>query len=321
MRKVFLTLLFTASVLGAVAQNANDPVIFQIGGKNYYKSQFMKEFLKSVGKDPQAAPTACTYEKRKALEDYVQLYVNFQTKLADAYALGYDTLKVLNDELASYRRELAAPYLIDSTTLSNLLHEAYERNQYVLHAAHILVPCQENAVPTDSLKAYNHAMELYHQALNSPNFYTVAQQEMRAQRIDNRDPLVREKADEINPTEGDLGCFTVFDMIYAFESAAYNMTPGQVSLPVRSRYGYHIIKLFDRYKFYGKSQVAHIWISNNTPKAEGKIKDAYSKLQSGVDFGIVAKNYSDDRTTADNGGIMPELAPNQLPVNYVEQMS
>ena len=321
MRKVFLTLLFTASVLGAVAQNANDPVIFQIGGKNYYKSQFMKEFLKSVGKDPQAAPTACTYEKRKALEDYVQLYVNFQTKLADAYALGYDTLKVLNDELASYRRELAAPYLIDSTTLSNLLHEAYERNQYVLHAAHILVPCQENTVPTDSLKAYNHAMELYHQALNSPNFYPVAQQEMRAQRIDNRDPLVREKADEINPTEGDLGCFTVFDMIYAFESAAYNMTPGQVSLPVRSRYGYHIIKLFDRYKFYGKSQVAHIWISNNTPKAEGKIKDAYSKLQSGVDFGIVAKNYSDDRTTADNGGIMPELAPNQLPVNYVEQMS
>lgn len=321
MRKVFITLLFTVSVLGAVAQNANDPVIFQIGGKNYYKSQFMKEFLKSVGKDPQAAPTACTYEKRKALEDYVQLYVNFQTKLADAYAMGYDTSKALNDELASYRRELAAPYLIDSATLSNLLHEAYERNQYVLHAAHILVPCQENAVPTDSLKAYNHAMELYHQALTASDFYTVAQQEMRAQRLENRDPLVRQKADEVSPTEGDLGCFTVFDMIYAFESAAYNMTPGQVSLPVRSRYGYHIIKLFDRYKFYGKSQVAHIWISNNTPKAEGKIKDAYSKIQSGIDFGVVAKNYSDDRSTANNGGFMPELSPNQLPVAYVEQLA
>ena len=321
MRKVFLTLFFAVSVLASVAQNANDPVVFEIGGKNFYKSQFMKEFLKSVGRDPQAAPTACTYEKRKALEDYVQLYVNFQTKLADAYALGYDTLQVLNNELASYRRELAAPYLIDSTTLSNLLHEAYERNQYVLHAAHILVPCQENAVPADSLKAYNHAMELYQQALNSPNFYTIAQQEMRAQRLDNRDPLVREKADEINPIEGDLGCFTVFDMIYAFESAAYNMTPGQVSKPVRSRYGYHIIKLFDRYKFYGKSQVAHIWISNNTPKAEGKIKDAYSKLQGGTDFGVVAKNYSDDRSTSDNGGIMPELAPNQLPADYVAQLA
>ncbi len=321
MRKVFLTLFFAASVLASVAQNANDPVIFEIGGKNFYKSQFMKEFLKSMGRDPQAAPTACTYEKRKALEDYVQLYVNFQTKLADAYALGYDTSQLLNNELAGYRRELAAPYLIDSTTLSNLLHEAYERNQYVLHAAHILVPCQENAVPADSLKAYNHAMELYQQALNAPNFYTVAQQEMRAQRLDNRDPLVREKANEINPTEGDLGCFTVFDMIYAFESAAYNMTPGQVSKPVRSRYGYHIIKLFDRYKFYGKSQVAHIWISNNTNKAEGKIKDAYSKLQSGIDFGVVAKNYSDDRSTADNGGIMPELAPNQLPADYVAQLA
>ena len=321
MRKVFLTLLFTAAALAAVAQSADDPVIFQIGGKDYYKSQFMKEFLKSIGKDPQAAPTACTYEKRKALEDYVQLYVNFQTKLTDAYANGYDTSQRLNAELASYRKELAAPFLIDSTTLNNLLHEAYERNQYVLHAAHILVPCQENAVPSDSIKAYNHAMELYHQALEATNFYTVAQQEMRAQRLENRDPLVREKADDVNPMEGDLGCFSVFDMIYPFETAVYNMTPGQVSLPVRSRYGYHVIKLFDRYKYYGKAQLAHIWISNNTPKAEGRIADAYSKIQAGTDFGVVAKNYSEDRSTANNGGIMPELAPNQLPVAYVEQLA
>ena len=109
MRKVFLTLFFAASVLASVAQNANDPVIFEIGGKNFYKSQFMKEFLKSMGRDPQAAPTACTYEKRKALEDYVQLYVNFQTKLADAYALGYDTSQLLNNELAGFRRGWQPP--------------------------------------------------------------------------------------------------------------------------------------------------------------------------------------------------------------------
>ena len=84
MKKVFTLLLLTASMLGAVAQKANDPVIFQINGKNIYKSQFMKDFLHAMGKDPSAAPTACTYEKRKALEDYVQLYVNYHTKLTDA---------------------------------------------------------------------------------------------------------------------------------------------------------------------------------------------------------------------------------------------
>ena len=160
MKKFFTTLLLTATLMGAAAQNAGDPVIFQINGKNIYKSQFMKEFLQSIGKDPHAAPTACTYEKRKALEDYVQLYVNFQTKLADAYSLGYDTLTSLNQELEGYRKELAAPYLIDSATLQQLLLEAYDRNHYVLHAAHVLVHCSESATPEDTLKAYNHAMDL-----------------------------------------------------------------------------------------------------------------------------------------------------------------
>lgn len=321
MKKFFTTLLFTATLFGAMAQKANDPVIFEINGKNIYKSEFMKEFLQAVGKDPSAAPTACTYEKRKALEDYVQLYVNYRTKLADAYALGYDTVTSLKQELDTYRKELAAPYLIDSATLHQLLREAYDRNHYVLHAAHILVPCPETAQPADTLKAYQHAMEVYEEALQAKNFYEVAQKEMRQQRMNDRDPMVREKADEMNPMEGDLGCFTVFDMIYAFESAVYALKPGEVSKPVHSRYGYHIIKLFDKYEYYGKAQLAHIWISENTPKAQGKIKDAYSQLQEGMDFGVVARNYSEDRSSAANGGIMPELAPNQLPYVYVEAVA
>ena len=321
MKKIFVTLLFAAMTLGAMAQNADDPAIFEINGKTIYKSQFMKDFLQSVGKDPSAAPTACTYEKRKALEDYVQLYVNFQAKLADAYAQGLDTLESLNSELASYRKELAAPYLIDSATLQQLLQEAYERNHYALHAAHILVPCEENALPEDTLKAYQHAMELYNMALTNPDFYAIAQKEMHDQRSENRDPTIRDRADEVNPVEGDLGCFTVFDMIYPFETAAYGMKPGEISKPVRTRYGYHIIKLFSRYEYYGKSQVAHIWIPESDPSAKGKINSAYRQLQEGREFGLVAKDHSADRTTSTKGGLMPELACNQMPADYVETIA
>ena len=321
MKKFFSTLLLTAFLAGATAQNANDPVVMQIDGKNIYKSEFMKDFLHAMGKDPKAEPTACTYEKRKALEDYVQLYVNYRTKLADAYAMGIDTMESLNQELATYRKELAAPYLIDSATLQSLLKEAYERNHYALHAAHILVPCPETASAADTMKAYTHAMDLYKQATTAPDFYQVAQQEMRAQRSEDRDPLVREKADEVNPIEGDLGCFTVFDMVYPFETAVYSLKPGEVSQPVRSRYGYHIIKLFDRYEYYGKAQIAHIWIAENTPKAEGKINDAYRQLKEGADFATIANNYSEDRSTSKEGGLLPELAPNQLPTAYVEAVA
>lgn len=319
MKKIFVTFFLTAMALGVMAQSA-DPVVFEINGKKYHQSQFLKDYLRSIGKES-ADPSATAAEKHKALMDYAQLYVNYQTKLADAYALGIDTNQYLNEELNMYRKDLAAPYLIDSATLQDLLREAYDRNHYVLHGAHILVPCAENALPADTLKAYAHAMELYNQALTAEDFYTVAQQEMREQRLHDRDPLIREKADQLDPMEGDLGCFTAFDMIYAFESAAYGMVPGEIHKPVRTRYGYHIIKLFGRYKYYGKAQLAHIWISEKTPNAKGRIFSAYQQLQEGTDFGLVAKNYSDDRTTSGNGGIMPELAPNQLPYDYVDQVS
>lgn len=321
MKKIILTILAVAAAMGAMAQQPADEVLFDMNGKHYYKAPFMKEFLRSVGKDPAAAPTACTYEKRKALEDYVQLYVNFQAKLTDAYENGLDTSASLNRELATYRKELAAPYLIDSLTLQSLLREAYDRNHLVLHAAHILVPCPETALPEDSLKAYNHAMELYNQIMGGADFYAVAKQERRDQMLADRDPEVRARASQLGDREGDLGCFTVFDMIYPFETAAYGLRPGEVSKPVRSRYGYHVVKLFDRYQHYGKVQMAHIWIPDGETRAEGRIQTAYEEIISGKDFGMVAKNYSADRNTSKNGGIMAEMTPNQLPPEYIGQVA
>ena len=127
MRKIFVLFFAVVMALGVNAQKADDPVIFEINGKKIYKSEFMKEFLRSVGKDPSAAPTACTYEKRQALMEYVDLFVNYRVKLEDAYEQGFDTMPDMIKELTGYRNELAAPYLIDSVTLDQLLKEAYER--------------------------------------------------------------------------------------------------------------------------------------------------------------------------------------------------
>lgn len=321
MKKVLTFMLLAAALSTAVAQTANDPVIFEVGGKPIYKSQFMKDFLQSIGKDPSAAPTACTYEKRKALEEYAQLYVNFRAKLADAYALGYDTLPALRKELKTYRDELATSYLIDSTTLKELLQEAYERSQYALHAAHILVPCGEAASAQDTEAAYNHAMELSLRARNGEDFYTLAQEEMRTQRMNSKDPLVRKRAEEDNPIEGDLGCFTVFDMIYPFESAVYAMKPGEVSQPVRTKYGYHVIKLFERNHYYGKANVAHIWVSNKAINPEKMINGAYRQLAEGDPFATVAKNYSSDRGSGAQGIDLGEMPCNQLPPEYVSTIA
>lgn len=307
-----------AIALSATAQQKNDPVIFEIGGKPIYKSEFMKEFLQSVGKDPSAPPTACTYEKRKALEDYVQLYVNFRTKLADAYALQFDTLRPLKKELRGYREELATPYLIDSVTLDKILREAYERNHYTLHASHILINCNRNSSPSDTLEAYNKALEVYGKAVAGEDFSQLAIQY-------SDDPSAKGRlgaGPQRQGNGGDLGCFTVFQMVYPFETAAYGLQPGQISKPVRTNYGYHIIKLHEKIPYFGKSDIRHIWVGiKNSSVAESMIRNAYEELKGGADFGAVAKNYSDDRGSLDNGGLLPAIDPSQMPPQYIDAIS
>lgn len=316
MKKLFFCLFYLSLALSLHAQSDNDPVIFEINGKKIYKSEFMRDFLRSVGKDPKAAPTACTYEKRQALEEYVELFVNYRTKLEDAYANGYDTMSSMLNELEGYRKELAAPYLIDSSTLEKIMNEAYERNRYVLSAAHIYVPLPKNPQPADTLKAYNSAMEYYRRVVGGEDFFNVAREQAKiiadAQGLEENDPRRND--------DGRLGNFTVFDMVYPFESAAYALNVGDVSKPIRTDYGYHIIKLLNKVPYFGKSTFQHIWIAEkegNPASAERRVKEAYQLINEDQTFESVCRNYSDDNNSSQNGGLLVDMAIRQIPQEYI----
>lgn len=284
-----------------------NPVVMEIGGRQIHQQEFMKDFNQSVG-DNLVAHNASEAEKRKALDEYVELYANFQAKLRDAVSLGLDTTADLRNELARYRKDLAAPYLIDSAMLKKIMSEAYERNHYALHVAHILVKVSPDAAPEDTLAAYNRAMELYQRVTNGENFYDLSIEEVRRQ-----DPRAK-----VQPNEGELNYFTAFDMVYPFENAAYALQPGEVSLPVRTRYGYHIIKLFERSEFYGRVTLQHYWSRNHN--AEKNMDQVYARLQSGTPFEMVALQ-SDDLSTADKGGYIYDASMQQLPQEYVTILS
>lgn len=288
------------------AQNTN-PVVLEVGGRQIRQQEFMKDFNQSVG-DALVSKNASEAEKRKALDEYVELYANFQAKLRDAVRLGFDTTADLRDELARYRKDLAAPYLIDSALLKKIVNEAYERNHYALHAAHILVHVSPDAAPEDTLAAYNRAMELYNRAIKGENFYDLSIEEARREN----------PGAKVQPTEGELGYFTAFDMVYPFENAAYSLQPGEVSLPVRTRYGYHIIKLFERVEFYGKVTLQHFWSRNH--HAEKDMDQLYARLQSGTPFEVIALQ-SDDLSTAEKGGYIYDATMYQLPQEYVTVLS
>lgn len=307
-KKILLALaVFQLSTFSFPLLAQSDPVILEVGGQQIRQSEFMHDFRLSAGENALKPGTSLT-EKDKALAEYAELYANFRAKLLDAKSQGLDTSKTLQHELANYRRDLAAPYLIDSAMLMNILHEAYERNRYALHTAHILVKLSPDAPPEDTLAAYNHCLELRKRIVEGEDFTAVAIEEAR--RLNPQAP--------VKPNEGELNYFTTFNMVYPFESAAYALQPGEVSMPVRTRYGYHLIKLFDRVEIYGKVTLQHIWLRGND--RQHTIGRMYDNIMSGTPFEMVARQ-SDDLSTAEQGGYIVDATIGQLPQEYVKVLS
>ncbi len=309
MKKVLMTIAAVLLLAGAGAQTwPHNPVVMEVGGQKIAKDEFMKDFMSSVGERLAAKPGVTEAEKRQALDEYVELYATFRAKLKAAYALGFDTMPNLIEELKTYRDELAAPYLIDSATLERILHEAYDRNHYSLRAAHILIMVSPDATPEDTLKAYKRIMGLRDRIMGGEDFFAVSSEEVHRQQPEA----------PTRPNEGDLGYFTAFDMVYPFENAAYALKVGEVSMPVRTRFGYHIIKLLDKVEMFGKCDLAHIWLmGQDSTMRKYEINDCYNRLVDGQDFAIVARQ-SDDRTTNGNGGLMPNATLNNIPPEYVD---
>ncbi|MBQ6726250.1 MAG: peptidylprolyl isomerase [Bacteroidales bacterium] len=320
-KQLFIGLAIAFATLGTAKAQSNDPVVMEFAGQKVTKSEFVKSFKQANNINPEAAPTACTYEKRKALEEYVDLYANFRLRLYDAYLKKYDTATALRNEYRTYRNEMALPYLIDSVELENLLHRTYENNKYAVRASHIMVRLEPNATPQDTLKAYNKAMDIYNKVMAGEDFAKLAE---TLSDDETARPFVAENGKRYEGNHGDIGCFTIFQMVPEFENACYNMKVGDISKPVRTMYGYHIIKLTDKIKAYGKTSLQHIWITEDSTKpenAEKKIQDAYKKLQEGESFGSVVRNYASFVSREQKEpGLLQDLPVNQVTPEYLHEL-
>jgi len=238
---------------------------------------------------------------KKSIDEYLDLYINFKLKVKEAEDLGMDKEKEFIDELNGYRKQLTKPYFIDEQVNEELLKEAYDRKLVDIRASHILIRVDENATSDDTLKAYNTISNIRNKALAGDNFEDLASEF-------SEDPSARDMMDQSNTkvvrkgNRGDLGYFTVFDMVYPFENAAYNSKKGEISDIVRTRFGYHLIKITDKKEAMGKATVAHVFVrlndgasSQDSAKAIEKINNAYSDLINGKEFSEVVITYSEDQ--------------------------
>ena len=291
MMKRMIVLTFAMTFGLALAQE--DQVIMTVDGEPVVKSEFLQIYLKNND--------APRYDK-EALDEYMDLFVKFKLKVAEAEALGYDTIPKLVRELNGYREQLALPYLIDSTKNDELIQEAYERMKTEVRASHILIRVESNASPEDTLTAYNRLVALKGRIDKGEDFASVARGKMGSE-----DPSAVKNG-------GDLGYFTAFQMVYPFEEKAYNTNVGEISEPFRTRFGYHILKVTDKRDARGTIDAAHLMISvkedeaeKNISIAKAKIDEIYGLLKNGENFEELTKKYSDDPSTSDKGGVLPSF--------------
>ncbi len=291
MNKIIVFVL--ACVINTMAFAQNDPVIMTIDGNPITQSEFLQIYLKN-NDNPK-------YDQA-SLDEYMELFKKFKLKVAEAEALGYDTIPKLVKELAGYQKQLARPYLIDSSKNESLVREAYDHTKSEIRASHILIRLESNAPPEDTLKAYNRLIEMKKRINAGEDFATVAKKKGGSE-----DPSVGSNG-------GDLGYFTAFQMVYQFEDAAYSTPVGSVTNPFRTRFGYHILKVFDKRSARGTIEAAHVMISapkdassEEVKTAQAKIDEIHSLLEGGADFTEIVKKYSDDPSSKDKGGALPKF--------------
>jgi peptidyl-prolyl cis-trans isomerase SurA len=286
MKKFFIGLLTGVISISAALAQKGGPVIFTVAKDTVYGAEFERVFSKN-SKPGKGAPAM------EELEEYLQLYIKFKLKVKEAYALGMDTNQAFIQELAGYRKQLAVPYLTDKEVTDQLMQEAYDRMKTEVRASHIMVRLSPDASPKDTLEAWKKINEWRNKITKEGMaFDSVAYQ------------YSEDESARFN--FGDLGYFSSFAMIYAFENMAFTTPVGQVSAPFRTQFGYHILTVKDKRPTRGDVRCAHIMIRfNNESEVDAskvRIDGIYKKLTSGEEFSTLVQQFSEDFTTKSRNG-------------------
>jgi len=290
---VFICLLIPQYIF---SQSNDDATFLSIGKQKISTGEFERIYNKN---------NSINSAENQSVDEYLQMFVNFKLKVQSAIDAGLDTLPSFKNELKGYRDQLAKSYLTDNKTADSLIREAYQRMHSEVSASHIMVSLNMSPSPEDTIAAWKKIMGIRQRLINGEDFEKLASDL-------SSDPSAKNN-------KGNLGYFTSLQLPYPIESAIYNNKIGEISLPVRSTMGYHLIKTTDKRPARGEIKVAHIMLM--VPQgssdslwliAEKKIKGIEQELKAGGDFANIARERSEDRGSAKNGGELPAFGAGRM---------
>ncbi len=273
---------------------ASDPILATIGDEKITLHSFEDNYAKNNGNWDSSAVSS--FEDK---QNFLDLLIKFRLKVKEAYAQGLESDSTVVSEMDSYHTSIAQSYMLEKEVVEPGVKKLYNRKKEELRVSHILFRIQGNGAPEDTLKTYNLAMSVINQIPHIP-FDSLAFRY-------SEDPSAK-------TNYGDLGFFSAGRMVHEFEDACYSLKPGEYTKrPIRTQFGYHIIKMIAIRPNSGSIRLSHILLKFNGPSQDttvvsdtAAVRDTawmlYKQLKNGASFKELARKYSKDLKTASNNG-------------------
>jgi len=292
MKKCFF--LFAMALASA---NSQAQTLITYGSNTVGKDEFLRAYNKN--KTP-------VTDKEKSIRDYIDLYANFKLKVKAAETMRLDTSAQLVTDLQNFRQQIEENYMNDDKAINVLLDEAFIRSQQDLHVIRFTSPIDESN-PADSARVYKAFMDAYGQVKSgNTNYATLTTPDVKW---------------------ADMGFVTVFSLPYVYENIVYDLKPGEVSKPYRSKKAWHFFKLTEQRRSAGKWRIAQILFSfppnaeEATLAATRKLADSvYQLALNGSEFASLARTYSDDKLTYLTGGEMTEFGTGKFDYQFEKEV-
>lgn len=280
----------TLSILLLAGLTTSAQTLFTYGTKTVSKEEFLRQFNRNLNPEE---------DKNKALQEYLPLYIHYKLKVQDAYDKKLDTAYTQQSELAEFRRQIEDNHFSQEANQADLVNEAFVRSQKDIQLQEVYI-------------GFNHAdpKSMDEAAAAAENAY---------KKLSAGTPFEKVVAEfsndaDLKATNGNIGWVTVFSLPYRIENEVYKLAVNGYTQPQRTRNAYHIFRKTAERKALGKISVAQILFAF-PPGAAPEVKitlqktadSVYRLLQGGADFGQLAAQFSNDKTSYQSGGQLPEF--------------
>jgi peptidyl-prolyl cis-trans isomerase SurA len=272
-------LLIALSSTFSYSQSKNDKTVIGSVGKEKITYGELKENLRTGAKEE---PTL------EEMENFLPIYLEYRAKIQFAEKNGIMNDPELVRELELYSKQASYSHWLENRIKETEFEKYFERASTEIKSEHLLIAVSQNAAPSDTLAAYQKLIEARNRFLNGETILE----------------LDSEYSTQQNGRSmgGDLPWFSIGTTVEKFEDVIYSLDKGEISMPFRTQFGYHIVHLQDKRERTLSRDVSHIFTRSGNPESKQNIDLAYEKLENGTSWAETAVQLSEDQLSASNGG-------------------